>query len=273
MQTLLFIVAIAAVAYLAAAGALYTFQRKLIYYPDTTYYPPFDAGLSDVQEVLLYTPDGERLIAWRAAPVPGQPAILYFHGNAGGLAGRADRIRLFTEAGFGVFMLSYRGYSGSTGRPSERALAADAVLAYDYLRQLGVAPSDIIAYGESLGTGVAVQLAASHPVGALVLEAPYTSLPDIGKAIYPFMPVDTFMVDRFDSQRRITKVAAPILIMHGTKDTTIPLELGRALYDAAPEPKTFVAIEGAGHSDIYMFGALNRLTAFLEAHDLEAKAD
>jgi fermentation-respiration switch protein FrsA (DUF1100 family) len=273
MQTLLVITAIAATVYIAAAGALYTFQRKLIYFPDTTYYTPFDAGLPSIQEVFLYTPDGERLIAWWAAATPGQPTILYFHGNAGGLAGRADRIRLFTEAGLGIFMLSYRGYSGSTGRPSERALAADAVLAYDYLRQVRVAPADIIAYGESLGTGVAVQLAASHPVGALVLEAPYTSLLDIGKAIYPFMPVETFMVDRFDSRRRIAKAATPILIMHGTRDTTIPITFGQALFELAPEPKTFAPIDGAGHSDIYQFGALDRLIAFLQAHGLEAKAD
>lgn len=270
MQTLLTIAAAIGVIYLAAALSLYLFQRKLIYYPDAAYYTPADAGLSDVREVRLDTPDGASLLAWWSPARPGQPTLLYFHGNAGSLLGRADRIKRFAAAGFGVFMPAYRGYGGSTGAPSETALIADAQLAHEHLRQAGIAAADIIPYGESLGSGVAVQLAATRPVGALILDAPYTSLPDVGKALYPIMPVEMFMVDRFESKRHIAGVEAPILILHGSRDQTIPLAFGEALFEAAPEPKEMAVIEGAGHSDIYLFGAFAQLKAFIERHRREA---
>jgi fermentation-respiration switch protein FrsA (DUF1100 family) len=260
--------------YVAATSLLYGFQRRLIYYPDPEYSTPADAELEGiVREVRLDTPDGERLVAWWAPAAPGQPTLLYFHGNAGNLDSRADRFHLFHKAGLGVFMPAYRGYSGSTGTPSETALVADAKLAYDYLRQKGLAADDIVAYGESLGSGVAVQLAVAKKIDALVLDAPYTSLPDIGKWLYPAMPVRTFMIDRFESKRYIKGVKAPILIMHGTNDRTIPIQFGKALFEAAPEPKKMEVIEGAGHSDIYDFGALEMLQRFLRSHRQKAEAE
>ncbi len=266
MQTVLTIGIVGAAIYLSIAVGLYAFQRRLIYYPDTEYHQPAEAGLEGVREVKLDTPDGARLISWWAPAAAGQPTLLYFHGNAGGLMDRAERFRLFQSAGFGVFMPSYRGYSGSTGEPSERALVADALLVYEHLRNEGLPAQSIIAYGESLGSGVAVQLAANRPVGAVVLEAPYTSLPDIGKRVYPFIPVETFMLDRFDSKRHISQVKAPILIMHGKRDATIPVQLGEALYAVAPEPKELELIEGAGHTNIFNFGALATMRRFIDAH-------
>lgn len=263
MKTLLTTIAIGAGLYLLVGLALYTFQRRLIYYPDPTYLTPDQVGLTGVEEVKLKTPDGETLIAWWSRAAAGQPTLIYFHGNAGGLANRAPRVERFADAGLGVFMLAYRGYSGSTGQPTENALIADALLAYDYLRENGLQAQELVPYGESLGSGVAVQLAAQRSVGALVLDAPYTSLPDIGKRLYPFIPVERFMTDRFDSMAHISKVEAPILIMHGSNDVTIPLELGKTLFEAAPEPKEMAVIEGAGHSDIYMFGAMEHLQRFL----------
>ncbi|MGF1620912.1 MAG: alpha/beta hydrolase [Rhodomicrobiaceae bacterium] len=266
MQTLLTIAGIGAGLYLVLAVSIYAFQRSLIFYPDATYSTPAESGLSGVNEVKLTTPDGETLIAWYAEADPGQPTILYFHGNAGNLVNRAPRIERFARAGYGTFMLAYRGYGGSTGKPSESAIVADAALAYDHLRGLGVPSRDILAYGESLGSGVAVQLAATHEVGALILDAPYTSLPAIGKRLYPFLPVETFMTDRFDSERHIAKVRAPILILHGTNDGVIPVELGRELFETAHEPKVMAELEGAGHSDIYMFDALEHLERFIAQH-------
>lgn len=272
MKIALIIAALALAIYISIAGALYFFQRRLIYFPDPAYTTPSEAALNGVREITLDTPDGERLIGWFAAAAPEQPTFLYFHGNAGTLLDRAERVRRFAAQGYGVFMPAYRGYAGSTGEPSEKALIADANLAYDRLLELGTLPKDIIPYGESLGTGVAVQLAASRPVGALVLDAPYTSLSDVAKTLYPFIPVDRFMTDRFESKRHIASVKAPMLILHGTKDQTIPIAFGKALFDAAPEPKIFAPIEGAGHSDIYQFDALARLIAFLRANGWAAKA-
>jgi fermentation-respiration switch protein FrsA (DUF1100 family) len=270
MKTLLIIACLIAGIYVIAAGSLFVFQRRLIYLPDTEREAPSEAGLSGVREVVLQTPDGVRLIAWYAPAAPGKPTLLYFHGNAGGLSDRADRIKRFAGAGYGVFMPSYRGYSGSTGTPSELAINADARLAYEHLRKLGVAERAIVLYGESLGSGVAVRLASEQPVGAVILDAPYTSLPDVGKLFYPVMPVQTFMVDRFDSKKHISAVRAPILILHGTNDQVVPFTLGKALFEAAPQPKEMVVLQGAGHSDIYAFGAFSRLDEFLRVHLREA---
>lgn len=272
MKTLMIIAGLIAGIYVIAAGSLYVFQRRLIYFPGTDREAPAEAGLRGVREVVLQTPDGARLIAWYAAAAPAKPTFLYFHGNGGSLADRAERIRRFTGAGYGVFMPSYRGYSGGTGSPSEAAIVADAGLAYDHLRGLGVAERAIVLYGESLGSGVAVRLASERPVGAMILDAPYTSLPDVAKMLYPIMPVRTFMVDRFDSTKHIAAVRAPILVLHGADDTVIPLALGQALFEAAPEPKEMAVFKGAGHSDIYAYGAFPRVEDFIRVHLRDAPA-
>lgn len=272
MKTLMIIAGVVAALYIIAAGSLYMFQRRLIYFPDAEREAPADAGLSGVREVVLQTPDGERLIAWYSAATPGKPTLLYFHGNSGTLSDRADRIKRFAGGGYGVFMPSYRGYSGSTGSPSEEAIVADAHLAYDHLRGMGIAERAIVVYGESLGSGVAVRLASDRSVGAVILDAPYTSLPDVGKLLYPVMPVQTFMVDRFESKKHILTVRAPILIMHGAEDTVVPLTLGKALFEVAPQPKEMAVFRGAGHSDIYAFGAFPRMDEFLRTHVGKAAA-
>jgi fermentation-respiration switch protein FrsA (DUF1100 family) len=250
--------------YLVVAVSAYVFQRRLIYYPDPIYTTPADEDLDGVEEIRLATPDGETLIVWHAPAEAGRPTILYFHGNAGDLASRAPRLQRFAAGGLGVFMPAYRGYSGSTGSPTEAALVADAQLAYEHLRKSGIPAGRIIVYGESLGTGVATQLAASREIGALVLDSPYTSIPDVGRWLYPFLPVETLTIDRFESKRYIGQVKAPILILHGTNDNTIPIELGRNLFQLAPEPKEMAELKGAGHSDIYSFGAWDKLRRFID---------
>jgi fermentation-respiration switch protein FrsA (DUF1100 family) len=264
MSIVLTLGGIAAGVYLTVALSAFFWQRKLIYFPDAAHISPAEEDLDDVQEVKLATPDGETLVAWQVNARPGKPTILYFHGNGGHLAMRGPRIQRFASIGLGVFMPAYRGYSGSTGSPSERAIVADAQLAYDHLRRSGLAARDILIYGESLGSGVATQVAASREVGALILDAPFTSVPDVGKLIYPYLPVEHFTIDRYESKRHIGQVKAPVLILHGTDDTVIPIEMGRALYRLAPEPKAMIELNGAGHSDIYMFGAIEPLRRFID---------
>ncbi len=214
--------------YFAIALALFIFQRRLLYRPDTAYHTPAEAGLEGVREVVLTTPDGVRLIAWQSQPAAGQPILLYFHGNGGGLADRTERIKRFAREGIGVFMPSYRGYPGSGGSPSEAALVADAQLAYDHLIGEGVSPRSIVVYGESLGTGVAVQLAATRQVAAVILDAPYTSIADIAEGLYPFIPVRLFLKDTFASIAHIRQIRAPLLVLHGARDGTIPVAFRRS---------------------------------------------
>lgn len=237
--------------YATVLSGLYLWQRNLQYFPTRQDVAPQALGLADVDRIALPTPDGETLVLWYAAPRPGNPVILFLHGNAGSLADRADRFAFYQSRGFGVAFLSWRGYGGSTGRPSETGLITDAKAAYDHLRRLGHAAERIALVGESLGTGPAVQLAAANPVGALVLEAPYSAAVDLARAAYPWLPVGLLMKDQFRSRDHIAAVRAPILILHGDRDRVIPPGYGRRLFDAARDPKTFLSLGPVGHEALF----------------------
>jgi uncharacterized protein len=234
--------------------AAYLGQRRLMYFPDRTRTLPAQTGLIGVEERVLKTPDGERIIAWYGKAQPGQPTILYFHGNAGSLAARAPRVERFMGQGWGVYMMSYRGYSGGSGSPSEVANVADARLAYGALVLEGVEPSSIILYGESLGSGVAVRIATERQVAGLVLEAPYTSIVDVAASAYPFLPVRHLIIDRYESNKYIAQVRAPLLVLHGEHDGVIPVAMGRELFRLANEPKRLATFPGGGHSNLYIDG-------------------
>jgi fermentation-respiration switch protein FrsA (DUF1100 family) len=243
---------------------MYAMQRSLIYHPETVRTAPADADLPDVEERILKTPDGERLVAWYAKAKPGQPTILYFHGNGGALETRRERIRKYMNRGRGMFMMSYRGFSGSSGSPSEAANVADAKLAYDALVSDGVKPEDIILYGESLGTGVAVQVALDRHVQGLVLDCAYTSLADRGAEIYWWLPVSWLLRDRYDSKRYISEVRVPLFILHGEADDVVPVAMGRALFALANAPKEIVTLPGAGHADHWQFGSFEAINAWID---------
>ncbi len=245
-------------------------QRSLMYFPDPERVAPAVAGLLDVHEVAIDTPDGELVIAWWAKADPGKHTLLYFHGNAGSLETRAERIRKYAARGYGVFIMSYRSFSGSTGNPSEQNNIADAKRAYDHLVSLGAAPGSIILYGESLGSGVAVRVAAEKPVAGVILDAPYTSMVDLAKLHHPLLPSDWFLTDRYETLRWISELAAPLLIIHGEADDIVPVDMGKAVHDAAEAPKKIAVIRGAGHSDHNMFGSYEVIWNWLEA--LEQRA-
>ena len=238
-------------------------ERRLMYFPSTERVSPVEVGLDGVQEYVLTTPTGHDVIAWYGPASTGQPTLLYFHGNGGSLVTRAERVRKYMEKGYGVFIMSYRGYSGSTGLPSERANVADAKLAYDTLTGLGVTPTDIILYGESLGSGVAVQVAADRTVAGVILDAPYTSIVDVATLCYPFLPARLMMRDRYETMRFIGAINAPLLVIHGENDQIIPVEMGRRVATAATngEIKTFAE---AGHTDHHLFGSYEAVFNWLK---------
>ena len=264
MRYVLLTAAIVALGYIAIAAAMFVFQRSLIYVPDRTRRSPVEAGLAAVAEEVLTTPDGAKLIAWWLKPKPGKRTILYLHGNGGHLADRAPRFQVFQEFGIGVFMLAYRGYSGSTGEPSETANVADAAFAFDFLTSHGVAPRDIVLFGESLGTGVAVEVAQMRPAAGIVLDSPYTSLPAAAGSHYPWLPVTWLMLDRYDTIDRIGSLHIPVLILHGEADEIVPVAMGRAVFAAANEPKRIFTYPGAPHIHHIQFGSLTRVREFIE---------
>lgn len=233
----------------------YMVQRKLMYFPLPERVAPAAVGLTHVEERIIETPDGARVVAWYGRARPGHPTILYFHGNGGNLALRADRIRRYLDRGQGMLMMSYRGYSGSTGTPTEAANVADAQRAYQLLIAEGIAPEDIIVYGESLGTGVAARLAAEKPVGGLILDSPFTSAVDVGARHYPFLPVGLLMQDRYEVLSYVAKIRTPLLVVHGARDQIVPFAMGQRVYAAANEPKKLATFPLAGHNDHALYGS------------------
>jgi fermentation-respiration switch protein FrsA (DUF1100 family) len=248
--------------YGGALALVYVGQRSLQYHPDKVRTPPATAGLPSAEELELTTTDGEKVIVWHVPPKGDKPVVLYFHGNGGSLAWRANRFKSFTADGTGLVALSYRGYGGSTGSPTEAGLIADAQAAYAFTAARY--PAERIAvWGESLGTGVAVALAASQRISRLILESPFTSAADVGAKVYWFLPVQLLMKDAFRSDERIGKITVPILILHGTADTVVPFSFGQKLFALANEPKRLVRLEGGGHSNLDQFGARDAIRAFL----------
>ena len=241
---------------------MYLFQRSLMYFPDATRRPPAAAGLPQAAEVILISTDGEKLVAWHVAPKGAKRVVIYFQGNAGGLNLRAGRFKWLIEDGTGLVALSYRGYGGSSGKPSEAGFIRDAIAAYDFAAARYSAKR-IVLWGESLGTAVATALAAEREVGALILDAPFTSTVDVGAAAYPFVPVRWFMKDTFHSDERIVRLDAPLLVLHGEQDRIVPIAFGERLFKLAPEPKRMVRFPLGGHVDLDDHGAAKEVRAFL----------
>jgi uncharacterized protein len=261
------ITAIALVLYVAFAAEVYLAQRSLMYFPDKAHVTPAQAGLPQADEVPLTSADGTHIHVWHVAPQGNKPVIIYFHGNGGSLPSRVDRFSKLIKDGIGLVGVEYRGYGGSEGSPSEQGLIADAEAAYAFAAARYPAPQ-IVVWGESLGTGVAVALAAEKPIGRLILEAPFTSTEAVGARRYWYLPVRLLMKDQFRSDERIGKVRAPLMIMHGVQDRTVPFAMGEEMFELANNPKHIVRFLDGGHEDLDAHGALDAVARFL-AGDLD----
>ena len=249
--------------YLAGLAVLFVRQRSMLFpIPPVGRAAPAEAGLPQAEEHVLTTADGEKVIVWHVPAQPGRPVVLFFPGNGDFLAGRVSRFRDMTADGTGLVALSYRGYAGSSGAPSERGLLLDAQAAYEFT-SARYGADRIVVWGFSLGTGVAVALAVEHPVSKLILEAPYTSTVDVAGALLRIVPVGLLMRDQFHSDRRIANVTVPLLIMHGSDDPAIPIAFGERLFALAHEPKQLVRFPGGGHENLDNFGAIDTARQFI----------
>jgi len=267
------IVGTVAAVYLAIVAGLYLLQRHLIYLPFGGVPNPVQAGVPEMHPVRLTTGDGLKLLAWWRAPQrPDLPVLVYFHGNAGNLGLRGEKLRPYLDAGLGVLLLAYRGFSGNPGSPSEEGLYRDARAALDFVAAAGIPAEQRVLYGESLGTGVAVQMAVEQPVGAVVLEAPYSSISDVASARYPVVPVRWLLKDRFDSAAKVAQIAVPLLIIAGGRDRIVPARFVERLFAAAAEPKEYRYIPEATHLDFYDHGAPVTVLDFLQRHLAPAHA-
>ncbi|TVR81801.1 MAG: alpha/beta hydrolase [Rhodospirillales bacterium] len=247
-------------------------QRSLLYLPasdlGTT---PREAGVPEMRGVVFTTEDGLNLTAWHRPPTTRDVTLVYFHGNGGHIGYRGPRVRPFLDAGYGVLLVGYRGYGGNPGRPTEDGLYADGRAALAFLNSRGFPAGRLVLYGESLGGGVAVRMAAEQaradtPVAAVVLEAPMSSVTDVAAHHYPFLPVRWLLKDRFETVPLVAEIAAPLFVAHGTADRVVPIRFGRKIFEAAREPREAFWVEGGGHENLSALGLHDRVLDFLDRH-------
>jgi hypothetical protein len=253
--TLLVVVAVLA----AALGLLWLFQRRLLYFPTPGPVPPAASVLPGAEDVTFETADGLRLAGWFVPAPPGgpadrvgraRPAVLVCNGNGGDRSMRAPLAAALSRMGLAVLLFDYRGYGGNPGHPTEEGLAADARAALGYLAgRPEVDPERVIYFGESLGAAVALRLATERPPAALVLRSPFASLAEVGRRHYPVLPVSLLLRDRYDSAALAGRLDAPLLVVAGGRDQIVPASHSRRLFDAAPQPKRLVVLDGADHND------------------------
>ncbi|USG60101.1 lysophospholipase [Sneathiella marina] len=241
-------------------AAMYFLQAKMIF-PAPDLVPP--AGpQGDFDAVRITTEDGETLRAYEHRAETGEATILVFHGNADAAFYQISKGEKLAAAGFGVLLVEYRGYGGSTGSPTEAGLIRDGLASYDHVRRQSDQPIGL--YAHSLGTGVAVPVAVQRPVFAVALEAPFTSILDVARYRMGWVPLDGLLKHPFHSDQLIGQITAPIQIIHGTADRVIPFKLGKRLAELAPKGTKFLAIDGAGHNNLAAFGSIEIAIAFFK---------
>ena len=235
-------------------GGLFVFQRSLLYFPPRDRPDIAAAAAPGLQAVTLRSADGLDLVHWYHPPAaPDGPVVLLFHGNAGHIGERVPKYRPLLDAGFGVFFAEYRGYGGNPGRPSETALTADAWSNLAFLQDQGVAPERILLYGESLGTGLAIKLAAGAPVAGLILESPPGSIAALAQRHYWYVPAKWLLLDKWNAIDLLDQVEAPLLLLHGEADRTVPVRFGRRVFEAATGEKEALFLPGGNHVNLYDF--------------------
>ncbi|HET6197359.1 MAG TPA: alpha/beta hydrolase [Acetobacteraceae bacterium] len=265
MRALIVFFAIAVLLYLAFVGLLYAGQRRLIYVPDRTPPDPARTGIAEIEVLHLHSGDGTPLIAWYMPPAkPDGSVVLYLHGNGGHIGYRGERLRSFRAAGWGALLLEYRGYGGNPGRPTEAGLVLDAEAGLAGLQGLGVPPQRTVLWGESLGSNLAVRLAMTRDFAAVILESPFTSVTALAKALYPCVPVDLLLKDRFETLPRIPAVRSPVLVLQGGRDRLVRPAMSRAVYAAVTARKELWTAPEADHNDLGMFGAVEAAVAFVQ---------
>ena len=242
---------VVAALYCLACGGLMVAERSLVYVPTHAATTPAEAELEHTSEIQIRTDDGETLNAWYLDAGSDAPLALLFHGSGGSLEDCVDGIDTLSEFGFSVLAVDYRGYGKSSGTPSEDGMHKDAEATLAYALAHGHTLAQTVVVGQSLGTNIAVHLAAQHPFAGVLLYSPFTSAADVAAFRYPIFPVHWLMHDQFHSDDQIARIKAPLLILHGERDDIVPFRFGQRLFEMAQSPKTFVPIPGGDH---FLFG-------------------
>jgi len=247
---------------------VFSFQRNLLYHPSVDNYHKDEVTNepTEIEKVKITTVDNINLVAWfYNKNIEKFKTILFFHGNAGSLENRTYKLNHFKDLNVNFLIIAWRGFSGNAGKPNEAGLYSDAASAIKWLKLKGVTEKNIILYGESLGTGVAVEVAQNKNYAGIILESPYTSMVNVGKKHYPFFPVRFLLKDKFENHKKITNISVPVLIIHGKIDKIVPFAMGKKMYQLANEPKFFYSQEYGDHMVDYDEKLLSALKKFIQS--------
>ena len=261
----LFLVSLVVLVYFLATLGLYIFQRSLLYHPTENNYDG-DRLTVNIEKVKIVTEDNIDLLAWyHNKDINKFKTILYLHGNAGSLENRIHKINHFEDMNINFLLLSWRGFSGNKGEPTEQGLYQDARSAVKWLIKQGVFEENIIIYGESLGTGVTTEIAQNRNFAGIILESPFTSMVAAGKSKYPIFPIRLLLKDRYESDKKIKNIKSPVLIMHGEQDKIVPFWMGEKMFELANEPKYSYFSKYDDHMMDFNNDLINSIKLFLKS--------
>ena len=262
------IILVAVSFYILLLTLVFFFQRSLLYHPSVDNYLKDESSNkpTEIERVKITTVDKIDLAAWfYNKDIKKLKTILFFHGNAGSLENRTYKLNHFKNLNVNFLIIAWRGFSGNRGKPNELGLYRDAESAIKWLKSKGVIEQNIIIYGESLGTGVAIEVAQNKNYAGIILESPFTSMINLGKKYYPFFPVSLLLKDKFESYKKINNIYVPVLIMHGKVDKIVPYDMGKKMYELANEPKFFYSQEYGDHMVEYDEKLLLALKNFIQS--------
>ena len=251
--------------YFSIVILMYIFQRNLLYHPTENNYSNDQLSVS-VERIKIKTQDNIELISWyHNKNLNEYKTILFLHGNAGSLTNRIHKINHFKNMNVNFLIIAWRGFSGNKGNPNEKGLYEEARSAIRWLKSIGVEEKNIIIYGESLGTAIAIEIAQNRNFAGIILESPFTSMINAGKDKYPYLPIKLMLKDKYETNKKIKNVSSPILIMHGKVDNVVPFYMGKKIYELANEPKYFYISEYDDHMMEFNEKLLNRLKVFINS--------
>ena len=241
---------------------LFFYQRKLLYHPNINSRSSYILN-HKVQELTI--PSEKNLIAWHHEKNNNYKTLVFFHGNAGNLSNRIYKLNEFSKLNLNYLIFAYRGFNGNEGKPSEEGLYKDAKNVINWLKSKNIFEKDIILYGESLGTAIAIHIAQYKNFSGIILEAPFTSMIDVGQKYYPIFPVKFLLKDKYESNKKIKNVKSPILIMHGEVDKIVPFWMGKNLYKLANEPKKSYFSKYDDHMMEFNEDVINSIDLFVKS--------
>ena len=250
--------------YLFLVVGIFFYQRNLLYHPFENNYST-DLANFPYEEVSIPVSNEINLKGWfHIKDLNNKKTLVFFHGNAGNLENRIYKLNLIKDFDINFLIIAYRGFSGNKGKPSEKGLYEDAKNTLNWLKQKNIKENQIIVYGESLGTGVSIELAQNKNFAGIILESPFTSMVDAGKFYYPYLPVSLLLKDRYETVKKLKNINSPILVMHGKKDKIVPFNMGKQVFEKAKEPKFSYFPDNDDHMMDYNQDLLKTLSTFFK---------